>query len=88
MTVAGSVPDRKSLISLDAADLPTARLLQNQQSVRPPLFKPAHRPDCADCNTRAVDFCSDVTFPAAAHRPDFSSLLYKRFISLLARSLR
>ncbi|MFL6633888.1 MAG: hypothetical protein ACJ8HJ_16410, partial [Massilia sp.] len=67
------MPDHKSLILLTTADLPTARLLRNQQRMRPSLFKPAHRPRCADCNTAPFLFAQDFTFPAAARRHDIDS---------------
>jgi hypothetical protein len=88
LTVAGSVPDRKPLISLDAADPPTARLLQNQQSIGLSLFKPAHHPHCANRNTGAVHPCSGIYISSSRAGHENISLLYKRFIPLLARSLR
>jgi hypothetical protein len=73
-SIAGTVPGAKPLISLTAADLPTAWLLEIQQCAAGPLFKPAHPVRCPVCNTRAVHRCSTIAIssnhPAASRHPD------------------
>jgi hypothetical protein len=66
-SIAGTVPGAKPLISLTAADLPTAWLLEIQQYGAGPLFKPAHRARCPVCNTRAVHRCSTIV--VSSNRP-------------------
>jgi len=72
-SVAGTVPGAKPLISLTTADLPTARLLEIQQCMAGPVFKPAHPARCPVCNTRAVHRCSTIAVsssrPAASRKP-------------------
>jgi hypothetical protein len=66
-SVAGTVPGAKPLISLTTADLPTARLLEIQQCMAGPVFKPAHPARCPVCNTRSVHRCS--TIAVSSSRP-------------------
>jgi hypothetical protein len=66
-SIAGTMPGAKPLISLAAADLPTARLLEIQQRASGPLFKPAHPARCPVCNTCAVHRCSTIV--VSSNRP-------------------